>query len=251
MRHALISCLYGPYRVVGASEKIHDGPTSRGRCVRQSPGAAHVLRTTCSRRSRPIGRCCLPVPPGKDASGREVHFTGVNWFGLETCAFAPHGLWSRNWRDMMLQIRRLGFNTIRLPFSDQLLDPATMPEPRTIDYRLNPDLKGLSGLQIMDKIVAEARVLGLTVILDRHRPDCGAQSPLWYTDHYSEARWIADWVRLAQRYAGNDAVVGADLHNEPHGPATWGDGNPATDWRLAAERAGDAILAANPHWLIV
>ncbi|HZS87282.1 MAG TPA: cellulase family glycosylhydrolase, partial [Chloroflexota bacterium] len=162
-----------------------------------------------------------------DASGREVHFTGVNWFGLETCAFAPHGLWSRNWRDMMLQIRRLGFNTIRLPFSDQLLDPATMPEPRTIDYRLNPDLKGLSGLQIMDKIVAEARVLGLTVILDRHRPDCGAQSPLWYTDHYSEARWIADWVRLAQRYAGNDAVVGADLHNEPHGPATWGDGNPA------------------------
>jgi endoglucanase len=183
-----------------------------------------------------------------DASGRQVRLTGINWFGLETCAFAPHGLWSRNWRSLMVQIRSLGFNTIRLPFSSQLLDPGT--QPNGIDETLNPDLKGLSGLQIMDKIVAEARTLGLRVILDRHRPDCGAQSPLWYTDRYSEARWIADWVRLARRYAGNDAVIGADLHNEPHGPATWGDGNRATDWRLAAERAGNAILRANPHWLI-
>src|SRR5688572_1067551 len=62
---------------------------------------------------------------------------------------------------------------------------------------------------------------------------------------------------LAQRYAGNPAVVGADLHNEPHhvqgnpaAGACWGCGNTATDWRLAAERAGNAILAANPNWLI-
>src|SRR5262249_7780327 len=34
------------------------------------------------------------------------------------------------------------------------------------------------------------------------------------------------------------------------GPATWGDGNPRTDWRLAAERAGNAILSVNPEWLI-
>jgi aryl-phospho-beta-D-glucosidase BglC (GH1 family) len=183
-----------------------------------------------------------------DGTGQEVHLTGINWFGLETCSFAPHGLWARNWRSMMAQIKSLGFNTIRVPFSSQLLDNP-LP-PNGIDYTLNPDLKGLTGLQIMDKIVDEARVLGLKIILDRHRPDCGAQSPLWYTDHYSEASWIADWVMLAKRYAGNDAVIGADLHNEPHGPATWGDGNPATDWRLAAERAGNAILRANPNWLI-
>jgi endoglucanase len=184
----------------------------------------------------------------ENAAGRAVRLTGINWFGLETCAFAPHGLWSRNWRAMVVQIQHLGFNTIRLPFSSQLLEPQS--RPNGIDYTLNPDLKGLSGLQIMDKIVAEARVLGLKVILDRHRPDCSAQSPLWYTARYSEARWIADWVRLAHRYAGNDAVIGADLDNEPHGPATWGDANQATDWRLAAERAGNAILRVNPHWLI-
>jgi endoglucanase len=66
------------------------------------------------------------------------------------------------------------------------------------------------------------------VILDRHRPDSGSQSELWYTSRYSEARWIADWQMLARRYAGNTTVIGADLHNEPHGPATWGDGNQAT-----------------------
>jgi hypothetical protein len=45
-------------------------------------------------------------------------------------------------------------------------------------------------------------------------------------------------------------VIGADLHNEPHGPATWGSGDPTTDWRLAAQRAGNAVLAVNPDWLI-
>jgi endoglucanase len=49
---------------------------------------------------------------------------------------------------------------------------------------------------------------------------------------------------LARRYKGNPAVVGADLSNEPHGAATWGDDNLATDWRLAAERGGNAILAS-------
>jgi endoglucanase len=56
---------------------------------------------------------------------------------------------------------------------------------------------------------------------------------------------------LAGRYRSEPAVIGADLHNEPHGQATWGDGNPRTDWRLAAQRAGNAILEVNPDWLII
>jgi endoglucanase len=53
-------------------------------------------------------------------------------------------------------------------------------------------------------------------------------------------------------------VIGADLHNEPHAEGTnpaatgacWGCGDPARDWRLAAERAGNAILSVQPDWLI-
>ena len=51
---------------------------------------------------------------------------------------------------------------------------------------------------------------------------------------------------LASRYASDSTVVGFDLHNEPHDPATWGDGTLATDWRLAAERAGNAVLGGQP-----
>ena len=149
---------------------------------------------------------------------------------------------------MLTQMAHLGFNTLRLPYSNQLFDPASVPSG--INYTLNPDLRGLQGLALVDKIVAGARRAGLCVILDQHRPDAYAQSDLWYTAQVSEARWIHDWVMLAQHYKGTPAVIGADLHNEPHGAATWGDGNPATDWRLAAERAGNAILAVNPHWLI-
>lgn len=46
-------------------------------------------------------------------------------------------------------------------------------------------------------------------------------------------------------------MVAFDLHNEPHSPSTWGDGSMTTDWRLAAQRAGNAILAADPDALII
>jgi endoglucanase len=183
-----------------------------------------------------------------DAGGQPVLITGINWFGLETPNYAPHGLWAREWQSLLDQVVALGFNTLRLPFSSQLLDPGSTPNG--INYYLNPDLEGLSGLEVMDAIIQGAGARGLKVVLDRHRPDSGSQSELWYTPRYSEQRWVDDWVMLAQRYAGDATVIGMDLHNEPHGPATWGTGDPATDWRLAAERAGNAILAVNPNLLI-
>ncbi|WP_433207785.1 glycoside hydrolase family 5 protein [Dactylosporangium sp. CS-047395] len=184
-----------------------------------------------------------------DARGETVTFTGVNWFGLETNTFAPHGLWSRNLGDMLDQMVGQGFNSMRLPFSNELFDAAS--KPNGVDYALNPDLKGLTGPQIMDKVVEGATKRGMMVILDRHRPTSQGQSNLWYTDKVSEDRWISDWVKLAKQYKDNPLVVGADLHNEPHGEATWGDGNEKTDWQAAAERAGDAVLKANPNWLII
>lgn len=183
-----------------------------------------------------------------DAGGRVVRLTGVNWFGLETSTFAPQGLWARSLNDMLDQMVQAGFNTIRLPYSNQLFDSASIPNG--IDFQKNADLQGLTGLQIMDQVIQRAGERGLKVILDRHRPTAAAQSELWYTDRVSEQRWIDDWVFLSTRYRGNPTVIGADLHNEPHGPATWGDGNPGTDWRAAAQRAGNAVLQANPDWLI-
>ena len=184
-----------------------------------------------------------------DTSGCQVHLTGVNWFGFETSAFAPHGLAVRNWKEMLDQIKGLGFNTIRLPFTNQLFDPSS--QPQEINYKLNPDLRGLSGLALMDRFIQGVGARGLKVILDRHDPTADLRPDLWYTDQMPQTRWMQDWVMLARHYRGNETIIGADLANEPHGPATWGDGNSSTDWRLAAEQTGNAILAVNPDWLII
>jgi endoglucanase len=199
----------------------------------------------------PVGTGPLSASGAKlvDAGGREVRLTGVNWSGMETSAFAPVGVSARNLDDMLDQIVAAGFNTLRLPFSNQFLDPTV--KPMSINFAINPRLSGLTGLELLDYIVNGARQRGLRVILDRHRPNANGQVELWYTAQVPEERWIQDWVMLARRYRGNQAVVGADLSNEPHGAATWGDNNAATDWRLAAERAGNAILNVNPDWLII
>ncbi len=184
----------------------------------------------------------------QDASGKTVRLTGVNWFGLETSNYAPHGLWARSMSSMLDQMKSLGYNVIRVPYCNQAFDSGSTPNG--IDYNLNPDLQGLTPLQILDKLVAGAQSRGLKIILDRHRPDSGSQSALWYTNAYPETRWISDWQMLASRYNGNDTVIGCDLHNEPHSPATWGSGSATTDWRLAAQRAGNAVQAVNPKLLI-
>jgi endoglucanase len=183
-----------------------------------------------------------------DAAGRTVTLTGVNWFGFETSTFAPDGLSVRNYKSMLDQMVASGFNTIRLPYSNALFQPGNTPNG--INYQLNPDLRGLSGLALMDKIINAATSDGLMVILDQHRPSQYAQSPLPASGSLTEQDWINDWVMLAEQFRHNPLVIGADLHNEPNGPATWGTGSPQTDWRLMAEQAGDAVLKVNPHWLV-
>ncbi|MFC5313828.1 glycoside hydrolase family 5 protein, partial [Azospirillum rugosum] len=186
-----------------------------------------------------------------DSAGHNVRLTGVNWFGFETETGVPHGLWTRGYQEMMGQMKSLGFNVIRLPFSDSAL--AASPGANTIDYSKNPDLSGLSSLQVMDKIVDYAGKIGMKIILDHHRSSTGNsanENGLWYTDQYPESKMIANWKMLAERYKGNDTVIGADLHNEPHGQATWGDGGP-NDWARAAERIGNAIQSVNKDWLLI
>ncbi|WP_420311071.1 cellulase family glycosylhydrolase [Streptomyces sp. YS-B37] len=185
-----------------------------------------------------------------DAAGQPVRIAGINWFGFETANYVVHGLWSRDYKSMIDQMKSLGYNTIRLPYSDDIFKSGTVPNSIDFSNGKNTDLQGLNSLQIMDKLVAYAGQDGLKVILDRHRPDASAQSALWYTAAVPESTWIANLRALATRYAGQSTVVGIDLHNEPHDPACWGCGDVATDWRLAAQRAGDAVLSVNPDLLI-
>ncbi len=184
-----------------------------------------------------------------DSANQPVRIAGVNWFGFETSNYVAHGLWSRDYKSMIDQMKSLGYNTIRLPYSDDIFKGT---QPQSINYSggMNADLAGLNSLGVMDKIVDYAGAVGLKVILDRHRPDASGQSALWYTSSVPESTWITDLKALATRYLNNTAVIGIDLHNEPHDPACWGCGDTSIDWRLAAERGGNAVLSVNPNLLI-
>ncbi len=98
---------------------------------------------------------------------------------------------------MLKQIAQTGFNTIRLPYTNQLFDPAS--KPLGINYQLNPDLKGVQGLALMDRIVQGAGKLGLKIILDRHDPTAELSRPdkLVYSahDYGPEVSW-QQWFQV-------------------------------------------------------
>jgi endoglucanase len=185
-----------------------------------------------------------------DARGQTILLRGVNWFGIETEMQAPHGLWLRDYKDMLAQIRELGYNIIRLPYSVQALRGDSISG---VDFTIgsNRELEGKTPLEVMDLVIQEAERQGLLILLDSHRLNNQRIPELWYGDGFTEADWIDTWTLLARRYRNQRNVIGADLKNEPHGRASWGTGDRDTDWRLAAERAGNAILEVNPDWLIV
>jgi endoglucanase len=188
-----------------------------------------------------------------DSQNHIFRIAGVNWYGLETTDEVPHGLWAQDYHSVLNAIRSNGYNTIRIPFSNQMVETPIVPSNINFGSGKNSDLIGLNSLQILDKIVAAAGSVGLRVILDNHRSEAGNSaeaSGQWYTGQYPETNWINDWTMLARRYANDSTVIGMDLRNEPHNAVCWGCGSLTTDWRLAAQRAGNAVLAVNPNVLI-
>jgi endoglucanase len=200
-----------------------------------------------------------------DSNGSPVRIAGINWYGFETPDEIAHGLWVQDYHTVINDIKNLGYNTIRIPFSNQMVETPIVPQNLAFSNgtggSINADLKGLNALQDLQKIVAAAGQAGLKVILDDHRSEAGEsaeQDGLWYTSTYTSQDWVNDWTTLATMFANDPTVIGFDLRNEPHTPtgdtyaegATWGTGDTTTDVRLAYEAAGNAILKVDPNALI-
>lgn len=209
-----------------------------------------------------------------DTYGNPVRIAGINWFGFETGDQVVHGLTTQDYHQILHTISASGFNTIRLPYSNQMVENPIVPTDLNTTT-INQDLAGLTSLEIMDKIIAAAGKDGLKVILDDHRSEAGDSNEstgLWYTANYPESSWISDWLMLVRRYKsytdedGNPVVIGVDLRNEPYrmvngqptGSCWTGDtasgGCPVTDmahnWPQAASRAASAILEVNSNLLV-
>lgn len=195
-----------------------------------------------------------------DGHGERVRLRSVNWFGFESPVLVAGGLDRRRLADIVALIKSGGFNSVRLPWCNEML-AAVAVAPDVL--RANPQLLGKTPLQVFDEVVRALTAQGLLVILDNHRTradwccDADHGDGLWYGHAQTEAQWLADWAAMARRYAGNPRVVGAELRNEIRPDATlalrptWGDGVPATDWRLAAQKAAAVVSQANPGLLII
>lgn len=203
------------------------------------------------------------------ADGKPVRLVGANWYGFESTTFVAGGLDKQPLDNICTTLAGMGFNTVRLPFSVQ--EVLTNPKVDNQYLAANPQLQGKTSLEVMDVVIDCLHRHGMRVILDNHRSSAGwsaQENGLWYTPEWGEASWIEAWRTMALRYKDNDAVIGADLRNEPDTPPTdwretlssggslWGDNgtnvinNHPRDWAAAAERGGDAVLAINPHLLI-
>jgi endoglucanase len=214
-----------------------------------------------------------------DSNGQTVRIAGINWYGFETTDEVVHGLWAQDYHTILNAIKNNGYNTIRLPYSNQMVESPVVPSKISFangSGAINTDLKGLDALQVMDKVISAAGALGLRVILDNHRSEAGDSAEangLWYTSAYPESAWIKDWKTLVSRYvsfrdaSGNPIVIAADLRNEPHliangshtGACWTGDTattncpttNTSQNWPAAAQRAANAILSINSNLLII
>ncbi|MFE3190765.1 glycoside hydrolase family 5 protein [Nocardia sp. NPDC059240] len=179
----------------------------------------------------------------------------ANNFAQETGHRAPLGL-DRVPLDKIVQdFKALGLNSVRLPFSNEMIT----------DYRpvqgltANPALNGLTPLGIYDRAVAALTGAGLGVILNNHttttRWCCGVDGNERWNSGQDTDTWVSDWAFMADRYKSDPGVIGADLRNEVRRDTwdnpNWGLGD-SHDWEAAAHQAADRILQdANPNLLIM
>ncbi len=283
---ALLKPFFAAYRFIG--HLLRPSLRQRAACMGVLAAAASIILSAPDALAQTAGNPSVGAGAGYwhtsgskilDANGDQVRIAGINWYGFETTNYLANGLWSQDYKTILGTIKAQGYNVIRIPFSNQLVESNPVPTNYTswVDGQsANTALVGQTALQDLDTIVSYAGSIGLRVILDNHVSEAGGNNEangLWYTSAYPQANWLADWKTMAVRYSGsqftfngNPTVIGFDLRNEPHletstgatGSCWTGDTetngcpvtNTAQNWPVAAQAAGNAVQAINPNLLI-
>jgi endoglucanase len=117
-------------------------------------------------------------------------------------------------RDDIRFIKSVGFNTVRIP----------------LHYRLFMDEQGEiagDGWMLLDRVMDWVRDEGLLAIVDLHAApggqtginhDDGPGYPLMFYVPRDRQLTVKLWRAIARRYAGNPAILGYDILNEPIAP---------------------------------
>lgn len=116
-------------------------------------------------------------------------------------------------RDDIFFIKRLGFNSVRVPFNFKLFLCEDHPE-----HALS------TGFAMLDRVIAWCREAGLWVILDMHCAPGGQTGdniddswgyPYLFEGGAAQQQAIDLWRKIAGRYRQQRTVIGYDLLNEP------------------------------------
>ena len=187
----------------------------------------------------------------KGAKPVTVKLASVNWYGAEEADFVPGGLQCQRLATMAREIRKLGFNSVRLPWSNAMFEQnphvCTKADIHALEACIPPEVlaanpclanPGESSLQIFAATVRALTRTGLMVILDNHGTDAAFEpvkeasgknlDGLWWGGQYWDnrygfgadpqartTRWVTDWERMVNMFKEDPRVIGADLRNEP------------------------------------
>jgi len=182
-----------------------------------------------------------------DATGAPVRLRALNWYGFDSNDFVAGGLHYLSYRTIVDHIKALGFNTLRIPLSNELVErdpvvsdlssvcvngscipvPGTTNTPITGAYLLraisdtvqnNNDLVGLRALDVLKTVVDYAGSQGLHVILDDHRSEAGwspEENGLWYTGITCPANAAPYTCYSAQSWLDDWRTLGALFAHDP------------------------------------
>jgi aryl-phospho-beta-D-glucosidase BglC (GH1 family) len=194
-----------------------------------------------------------------DAAGRRFKLASINWYGASDELYVPGGLDIQHRSVIVDTIKKLGFNSVRLPYADEIVMNNPVVDPKVVSK--NPDLVGLRVMDVFEAVVKSMTDAGIAVIINHITSAtwcCGADpcDAGWANDHLgplcrvkqTEEQWIEHWETVMTRFIDNPLVIGADLRNEVRG--LWGT-MPWSKWAAAAERCGNRLLAMKSDWLIV
>jgi endoglucanase len=195
-----------------------------------------------------------------DAFNSSVRLKSINWYGASDIYFVPSGLDIQHRHEIATLIRRMGFNSVRLPYSDEMVvNNPSIPEEHLL---ANPDLIGLRALDVYAAAVQSLTAAGILVIINNHITQatwCCGINPCdsgWANDwlgplcriRQTETGWITHLQTAMSPHVNNPLVIGADLRNEVHG--LWGTMH-WDSWAAAAERAAETLLRMNQNWLMI
>ncbi|OCT46517.1 endoglucanase E1 [Cladophialophora carrionii] len=195
-----------------------------------------------------------------DRDGRRIKLVSVNWYGASDVDMVPGGLSVQNRTEIARIICELGFNSVRLPYADELVHKNPLIDPKHLSA--NHDLIGLRALDVYAALVRTLTEAGLAVIVNNHitearwccdgnpcdmgwkNSDLGPFCPVRQT----EEDWIQDLLSVMEPHIKDPLVVGVDLRNEVRGFAgrlMW------DSWASAAERASERLHRLQPEWLMI